>query len=286
MQKKLRTARTILATLPYIQKFTKKSIVIKYGGSAQVNPELKEKFAQDLVLLDLIGIKTVVIHGGGKRINELLDKLQIKSEFQDGLRVTSDEAMEVVEMVLSGNINKEITTMLNHHGAKAIGMTGKDVNFIQAKPLDMEKYGRVGEITKVKQEVLCKLMDDGFIPVIAPIASDESRGGLNINADLCASRISSSIKAKKIFFLTDTQGILDKEGNLISKLTIKEVEKLKKDGTIKGGMLPKVDACLEALEGGVEHAHIIDGRIEHSILLELFTDEGIGTIISKDKNCL
>lgn len=280
MQRKLRTARTILATLPYIQKFTKKTIVIKYGGSAQINPELKEKFAQDLILLDLIGIKTVVVHGGGKRINELLEKLDIKSEFLDGLRVTSDEAMEVVEMVLSGNINKEITTLLNHHGAKAIGITGKDANLIKAKPLNKGKYGRVGEIVKVKRKVLKKLIDDKFIPVIAPIATDENRGGLNINADLCASKISSSIKAKKIFFLTDTKGILDKEGNLISKLTIKEVEKLKKDGTITGGMLPKVDACLEALQGGVEHAHIIDGRIEQSILLELFTDEGIGTIIS------
>lgn len=281
MQRRIRTARTILATLPYIQKFTKKTIVIKYGGSAQINPELKEKFAQDMVLLSLVGIKPVVVHGGGKRINSLLEKLEIKSHFEDGLRVTSDDAMEIVEMVLSGNINKEIATLLNHRGTKAIGITGKDGNFIQAKPLEDGKYGRVGEITKVKRGFLRKLIKDDFVPIVAPIASCEDGKGLNINADLCASQISKALRAKKIFFLTDTQGILDKNGNLISKLKVEEVERLKLDGTISGGMIPKVDACLEAIEGGVENAHIIDGRVEHSILLELFTDEGIGTVISK-----
>lgn len=280
-RRRIITARTILATLPYIQKFTKKTVVIKYGGSAQINPELKDRFAQDIVLLSLVGIKPVVVHGGGKRINELLEKLQISSHFEDGLRVTSDEAMEVVEMVLSGNINKEITTLLNHHGAKAIGVTGKDGNFIEAKPLENGKYGRVGQITDVKRGFLRKLIKDDFIPIVAPIASCEDGKGLNINADLCASQISKSLRAKKVFFLTDTKGILDKDGNLISQLKVHEVEKLKTNGTISGGMIPKVDACLEALNGGVEHAHIIDGRVEHSILLELFTDEGIGTIISK-----
>ncbi len=282
MKKKILKAKTILATLPYIQKLTKKTIVIKYGGSAQINPELKEKFAQDLVLLNLVGIKTAIVHGGGKKINELLIKLQIKSEFQDGLRVTSDESMEVVEMVLSGNINKEITSLLNCHGAKALGISGKDGSLLKAKRLKKGKYGRVGKIKKVKGKILKQLIKDDFIPVIAPIANDEKMGSLNINADLCASKISSSIKAKKIFFLTDTKGILDKNGNLLSVLSVKDVEELKKDGTISGGMIPKVDACLEAIKGGVNSAHIIDGRIEHSILLELFTDEGIGTIITKD----
>lgn len=281
MRRKIKTASTILAALPYIQKFTKQTIIIKYGGSAQINPELKEKFAEDMVLLDLVGIKPIIVHGGGKKINELLEKLDIKSEFKDGLRVTSKEALEVVEMVLCGNINKEITALLNYHGAKAIGISGKDANFIQAKPLELGKYDKVGQITKVQHKILKQLLKNKLIPVIAPIASDNEAGGLNINADLCASQISASLKAKKIFFLTDTQGILDKNGNLLSKLTVNEVNDLKKDGTITGGMLPKVDACLEAIKGGVENAHIIDGRMQHSILLELFTDEGIGTVITK-----
>lgn len=283
MQSKIRTAKTILAALPYIQKFKKQTIVIKYGGSAQINPKLKDRFAQDIVLLELVGIKPIVVHGGGKKISELLERLCIKSEFQDGLRVTSDEALEVVEMVLSGNINKEIVTLLNHHGAKAIGINGKDANFIEAKPLEDGKYGNVGKITKIHSKILKSLLKEKFIPIIAPIASGSKSNnkGLNINADLAASKIATSIKAKKVFFLTDTSGILDKNGNLLSKLTIKDIQSLKKDGTITGGMLPKVDACLEALEGGVENAHIIDGRLQHSLLLELFTNEGIGTVITK-----
>ncbi len=281
MQKTIQTTKAILTTLPYIQKFRKKTIVIKYGGSAQINPDLKDKFAQDILLLSLVGINLVVVHGGGKSINKILEKQKIKAKFKDGLRVTCNDTLDVVEMVLSGSINKEITTLLNHHGAKAIGISGKDANFIKAKPLKNGKYGRVGRITKVKKDVLQNLIDDSFIPVVAPIASSKDIKGLNINADLCASKIAKSIKAKKIFFLTDTKGILDKNGKLISKLHVKDVQRLKDDGTISGGMIPKVDACLEALKGGVKHAHIIDGRVEHSILLELFTDEGIGTIISK-----
>lgn len=283
MQTKIRTAKTILAALPYIQKFKKETIVIKYGGSAQINPKLKDRFAQDIVLLDLVGIKPVVVHGGGKRINELLDKLSIKSEFKDGLRVTGDETLEVVEMVLSGSINKEIASLLNHHGAKAIGITGKDANFMEAEPLEDGKYGLVGKITKINHKVVRNLLKEKFIPIIAPIAtgSNKKSKGFNINADLAASKIATSLKAKKVFFLTDTQGILDKNGELLSKLSVEDVEKLKKDGTITGGMLPKVDACLEAIEGGVQNAHIIDGRLEHSLLLELFTNEGIGTVITK-----
>lgn len=283
MQKKIQQAKILLDALPYIKKFRKKTIVIKYGGSAQINPVLKDKFAQDVILLYLVGLKPVIVHGGGKKINALLDKLKVESEFIDGLRVTDEQVMEVVEMVLSGNINKEITTLLNHHGAKAIGISGKDSNFIKAKPLNGGKYGLVGKITKIDKKVIKNLLKEKFIPVVAPIASgdDETHAGYNINADLCASKIAASLKAEKILFLTDTKGILNKDGELISRLNQKDVEDLKANGTITGGMLPKVDACLEALEGGVKTAQIIDGRVEHSILLELFTSEGIGTIIEK-----
>ena len=283
MQRKIHTAKTILTALPYIKRFTKKTIVIKYGGAAQINPDLKERFAQDLVLLYLVGIKPVIIHGGGKRINEFLDKLQLGTEFVDGMRVTDDKVMEVVEMVLSGSINKEITTLLNHHGAKAIGISGKDANFIKAEPMTGGKYGLVGKINYVDESVLENIINEKFIPVIAPIAAGESvtHPGYNINADLAASKIAVSLKAEKVLFLTDTPGVLDKEGNLLSALTPAQVEVLKKDGTIHGGMLPKVNACMEAVAGGVKQAHIIDGRVEHSILLELFTDEGVGTVFSQ-----
>jgi acetylglutamate kinase len=266
--------------LPYIKYYNKKTIVIKYGGSAQADPELKEKFARDLVLLYLVGIKPVIIHGGGKKISNLLDKLEVKSEFVDGLRVTSESVMEVVEMVLGGNINKEITNLLNYHGAKAIGITGKDASFIQAKALDSDKYGLVGEITKIDNKVVEDLMEQNFIPVIAPIASGgTNHPGFNINADLAASKIAVAIKAQKIIFLTDTPGILDKDGELISTLNRDEIATLKKENTLHGGMIPKTDACFDALDGGVNSAHIIDGRIEHSILLEIFTKDGIGTKI-------
>lgn len=285
MQKKIQQVKTLLDALPYIKTFKKKTIVIKYGGSAQINSVLKDKFAQDIILLYLVGLRPVIVHGGGKKINNLLDKLEIDSEFVDGLRVTDEQVMEVVEMVLSGNINKEITTLLNHHGGKAIGITGKDANFIKAKPINGGKYGLVGKITKVDKKVVKNLIKEGFIPVVAPIASgdDVTHAGYNINADLCASKIAASLKAHKIIFLTDTKGILDKEGNLLTSLNKQKVAELKENGTITGGMLPKVDACLEALKGGVKSAQIIDGRVEHSILLELFTSEGIGTIIKDNK---
>lgn len=288
MQRKIKQVHTIMDALPYIKHFRKKTIVIKYGGSAQINPTLKDSFAQDIILLYLVGIKPVIVHGGGKKISSLLDKLEVQSEFVDGMRVTNDQVMEVVEMVLSGNINKEITTLLNHNGAKAIGITGKDANFIKAKPLKDGKYGLVGEITSIDKKVVKNLIKEGFIPVVAPIASgdDVDHAGYNINADLAASKIAVSLNAEKVIFLTDTVGVLDKEGNLLSKLTQDRVDELKADGTIHGGMLPKVDACMEALNGGVKQSHIIDGRIEHSILLELLTSEGIGTIFAKDKEKL
>jgi acetylglutamate kinase len=283
LQKKIEQAQTLLEALPYIKKYSNQIFVIKYGGSAQINPELKDKFAQDIILLYLVGIKPVIVHGGGNKINEMLDKLQIKSEFVDGMRVTDAQVMEVVEMVLSGNINKEITTLLNMHGAKALGITGKDANFITAVPKDNGKYGLVGEIVHIDNTVIENLLADKFIPVIAPIASanEINHPGFNINADLAASKIAASLKARKIIFMTDIAGVMDKEKNLLSTLTEDEINAYKADGTIIGGMIPKVDACLEAVNGGVEKAHIINGKIEHSILLEIFTSEGIGTVIKK-----
>ncbi len=283
MQQKIQQAQILLDALPYIKRYNKKTIVIKYGGAAQINPELKEKFAQDIVLLYLVGIKPVIVHGGGKKINALLDKLEVNSQFVDGLRVTDEQVMEVVEMVLSGSINKEITTLLNHHGAKAIGITGKDANFMRARPMDDGRYGLVGDIIKIDKKVIKNLIKEKFIPVIAPIAAgdDTNHPGYNINADLAASKIAVALHAKKIIFLTDTKGVLDKEGNLISSLDTQKIQALKADGTISGGMIPKLDACLETIQAGVERAHIIDGRIEHSILLELFTKDGIGTLIQQ-----
>ncbi len=283
MIKKIETAKTLLEALPYIKRYANETFVIKYGGSAQINPELKDKFAQDIILLYLVGIKPVIVHGGGNKINAMLDKLQIESEFVDGMRVTDEQVMEVVEMVLSGSINKEITTLLNVHGAKALGLTGKDANCITAKPKADGKYGLVGEITNVDAKVINKLIEDKFIPVIAPIASGNeiNHPGFNVNADLCASRVAASINAKKIIFMTDIVGVLDKDKNLLDTLTENDIKDYKADGTIHGGMIPKVDACLEAIHGGVEKAHIIDGRVEHSILLEILTSEGVGTVIKQ-----
>ena len=226
-----------------------------------------------------MGIKPVIVHGGGKRITEILSRLQIDTKFIDGQRVTTPEVMEIVEMVLSGDINKEIVSLLNNHGAKAIGISGKDAHFITARPKDFETFGYTGVIDRIDPAVVQNLLEEQFVPVIAPIAASDEIGhpGYNINADLCASKVAAALKAKKIIFLTDTPGVLDKEKNLISTLTKEKIELLKKDGTISGGMIPKVDACLEAVEGGVEKAHIIDGRVEHSLLLEVFTSEGIGT---------
>lgn len=281
MQKKIETVKTLLEALPFIQEFRDEIIVIKYGGSAQESQQLKERFARDILLMYIVGIKPVVVHGGGRQINEMLDALHIESKFIDGQRVTSKEVMRIVEMVLSGEINKEIASLLNSHGAKAIGISGKDAHFITAKSKEFAKWGFTGNITSVKPEVILNLIAEKFIPVIAPIAAGEEMGhpGFNINADLCASYVAKAIGANKIIFLTDTAGVLDSNKELLSTLTKAEVEALKADGTIHGGMVPKVDACLEAIDGGVRKAHIIDGRLEHSMLLELFTSEGIGTQI-------
>ncbi len=279
MKKKIKTVQTLLDALPYIQKFSGDIFVIKYGGSAQTSEELKKEFARDLSLLYTVGIKPVIVHGGGKRITQILQRLQIPTSFVDGQRVTTAEVMQIVEMVLSGEINKEIVTLLNHHGAKAIGISGKDAGFMQARAVDPQRFGFTGKITSVQSSVIEKLLEEHFIPVIAPIAASEKPGhpGFNINADFCASKIAAALGAKKVIFLTDTPGVLDKKGQLISTLDEAKIEELKGDGTIAGGMIPKVDACLEAIKEGVQKAHIVDGRVEHSLLLEIFTSEGIGT---------
>ncbi|WP_295149111.1 acetylglutamate kinase [uncultured Campylobacter sp.] len=279
MKDATQTARIIISALPYIQKFRDKIFVVKYGGSAQIDDELKNDFVKDIALLQLVGCKVVVVHGGGKKINSYLERLNIKSEFKDGLRVTDKEAMEVVEMVLSGNVNKEITALLNKNGARAIGVSGKDAGLLQARVLDGGKYGFVGEIKRVNTHVLNGLLDNGLIPVVAPVATDEEANSYNINADLCASGVASALNAERVIFLTDTQGILDKDKKLISKLNEAQIVALKKDGTITGGMIPKVDAALDCVKNGVANAHILDGRVPHSLLLELFTDDGIGTMI-------
>ncbi|MDP1784478.1 MAG: acetylglutamate kinase [Sulfuricurvum sp.] len=282
MQKKIETVRTLMDAMPFIKEFRDEIIVIKYGGSAQSSDELKAKFAQDIVLLHLVGVKVVIVHGGGNRISQLLEDLKIPTEFIDGERVSTPEVMRIVEMVLSGEINKEITSLLNSHGAKAIGISGKDAHFLMAKPKDAVKFGLTGRVESVKAEVIHNLLREGFIPVIAPIGADGTVGhpGYNINADLAASFIAKEIGANKVIFMTDTPGVLDGNKKLLSTLSETQVVALKKEGTIHGGMVPKVDACLEAVDGGVKKAHIIDGRIEHAILLEVFTSDGVGTQIT------
>jgi len=281
LKRKIEIVKTLLDSLPFIKKFYGDTIVIKYGGSAQINPELKESFAIDILMLTMIGIKPVIVHGGGKKITDLLEKLEIESEFKDGVRVTNEQAIKIAEMVLSGDINKEIVNMLNHHSAKAIGISGKDGEFLIAKAKEDGKFGYTGEITKVNAEVVNNLIREKFVPVIAPIASGNgvNHPGFNINADTAACEVAAAVGARRILFLTDTPGVLDKNMNLLNSLTKDEVHSLIKNGTISGGMIPKVEAALYAVEKGVEKAHIIDGRIEHSILLELLTTDGIGTEI-------
>ena len=282
MKTKIETVKTLLDALPYIKKFHNDIIVIKYGGSAQTSQELKAKFAEDIALLHTVGMKPVVVHGGGKSITELLNDLKIDTEFIDGQRVTTKEVMRIAEMVLSGEVNKDIVSLLNSQGAKAIGISGKDADFIKAVPKDSVKFGYTGVIDSIDPSIVYNILDDGFIPVIAPIASGGQIGhpGFNINADLAASKIAVALNARKVLFLTDTPGVLDKQKKLLNTLTIEQVAKLKEDGTIVGGMVPKVDACVEALRGGVKKAHIIDGRLEHSLLLEILTSSGIGTCIN------
>nr|WP_321432346.1 acetylglutamate kinase [uncultured Campylobacter sp.] len=279
MKSHIKTAEIILSALPYIQKFRGQVFVIKYGGAAQTDEGLKNDFARDIVLLQLVGIKVVIVHGGGKKINSLLDKLSIESHFEDGLRVTNKETMEVVEMALSGLINKEITSLLVAHGARAVGISGKDDGLLRASAFNLEKYGFVGKIDAVNEAVINALLKENIIPVIAPIALGANATSYNINADLAASAIAAKLRASKAIFLSDIKGVLDKNGELISKLDEAKIAELKNNGTISGGMIPKLEASLECIKAGAKAVHIIDGRLAHSLLLEIFTDEGIGSVI-------
>ena len=279
MKSHIKTAEIILSALPYIQKFRGQVFVIKYGGAAQTDEGLKSDFARDIVLLQLVGIKVVIVHGGGKKINSLLDKLNIESHFEDGLRVTNKDTMEVVEMALSGLINKEITSLLVGHGARAVGISGKDDGLLRASAFNLEKYGFVGKIDEVNEAVINALLKEDIIPVIAPIALGANATSYNINADLAASAIAAKLKASKAIFLSDIKGVLDKNGELISKLDEAKIAELKNNGTISGGMIPKLEASLECIKAGAKAVHIIDGRVAHSLLLEIFTDEGIGSVI-------
>ena len=279
MKSHIKTAEIILSALPYIQKFSGQVFVIKYGGAAQTDEGLKSDFARDIVLLQLVGIKVVIVHGGGKKINSLLDKLNIESHFEDGLRVTNKDTMEVVEMALSGLINKEITSLLVAHGARAVGISGKDDGLLRASAFNLEKYGFVGKIDEVNEAVINALLKEDIIPVIAPIALGANATSYNINADLAASAIAAKLRASKAIFLSDIKGVLDKNGELISKLDEAKIAELKSGGTISGGMIPKLEASLECIKAGAKAVHIIDGRVAHSLLLEIFTDEGIGSVI-------
>ena len=279
MKSHIKTAEIILSALPYIQKFRGQVFVIKYGGAAQTDEGLKSDFARDIVLLQLVGIKVVIVHGGGKKINSLLDKLSIESHFEDGLRVTNKDTMEVVEMALSGLINKEITSLLVAHGARAVGISGKDDGLLRASAFNLEKYGFVGKIDEVNEAVINALLKEDIIPVIAPIALGANATSYNINADLAASAIAAKLRASKAIFLSDIKGVLDKNGELISKLDEAKIAELKNNGTISGGMIPKLEASLECIKAGAKAVHIIDGRLAHSLLLEIFTDEGIGSVI-------
>ena len=279
MKSHIKTAEIILSALPYIQKFRGQVFVIKYGGAAQTDEGLKSDFARDIVLLQLVGIKVVIVHDGGKKIHSLLDKLNIESHFEDGLRVTNKDTMEVVEMALSGLINKEITSLLVAHGARAVGISGKDDGLLRASAFNLEKYGFVGKIDEVNEAVINALLKEDIIPVIAPIALGANATSYNINADLAASAIAAKLRASKAIFLSDIKGVLDKNGELISKLDEAKIAELKSGGTISGGMIPKLEASLECIKAGAKAVHIIDGRVAHSLLLEIFTDEGIGSVI-------
>ncbi len=295
MNKLIERADVLVEALPYIRTFAGKTIVIKYGGKAMAQDALKDGFAEDVVLLKYVGINPVIVHGGGPQIDHMLARLGIRPSFQRGVRVTDHETMGVVQMVLGGAINKEIVTLLNQHGGKAIGITGQDAGFISCKPLSMKAwsrgvhpgargsagrdYGLVGEVDTINPHMVTTLQQENLIPVIAPIGVDPRGRPHNINADLVAGAVASALKAEKLLMLTDVKGIHDANQRHVSTVSRKDVERMMKQGTIREGMLPKVRACLRGLDDGVSKAHIIDGRVAHAILLELFTDKGIGTEI-------
>lgn len=276
-------AEILVEALPYIKDFYGKKVVIKYGGAAMIDCELKQKVMQDIVLMRYVGMKPIVVHGGGPAINDMLKRLDIKSNFINGLRVTDRNIMEVVEMVLGGKVNKEIVAGLNASGGKAVGICGKDGNLINARPVDPSgKMGFVGEVEQIDPQIIDTVIDHGYIPVIAPIGIDEKGQTYNINADLVAAAIAVAIKADKLVLLTDVPGLLrdaQDPDSLISVLQVSQVSELKNQGIIAGGMFPKIQCCVESVTGGVGRTHIIDGRVPHSILLEVFTREGIGTMV-------
>ncbi|MEX2468498.1 MAG: acetylglutamate kinase [Pseudohongiellaceae bacterium] len=284
-------ATVLTEALPYIQKFTGRTIVVKYGGNAMVDESLKQSFARDIVLMKLVGMNPIVVHGGGPQIGKVLEQLNIESSFVDGLRVTDSRTMDVVEMVLGGLVNKQIVSLLNSNQGKAVGVTGKDGNLIRAKKLTLKRrggkknteaidIGQVGEVESINTEVLEMMKDSDFIPVIAPIGADASGASYNINADSVAGEIASILKAEKLILLTNVAGVQDKNGKVLTGLSVRQVARLIADKTLHGGMLPKVECALDAVRSGVTSAHIIDGRVEHAVLLEIFTDEGVGTLIT------
>lgn len=292
----LNIAQVLTEALPYIQRFTGKTIVVKFGGNAMVDPALHESFARDVVLMKLVGMNPVIVHGGGPQIGSLLEKLNIHTEFVDGMRVTDSQTMDVVEMVLGGSVNKEIVSSINRNGGKAIGVTGKDGQLIRARQLKVERHspeleapeiidiGHVGEVEQIDTEVLNVILGSHFIPVIAPIGVDGDGKSYNINADLVAGKLAEVMQAEKLMLLTNVAGLLDKQGSILTGLSTAEVDALIEDGTIHGGMLPKINCALSAVKSGVASSHIIDGRVPHAVLLEIFTDEGIGTLITNRRD--
>ncbi len=285
-------AQVLSEALPYIQRFVGKTIVVKYGGNAMTEDDLKNSFARDMVMLKVIGINPIVVHGGGPQIGDLLERLKIESHFVNGMRVTTSQTMDVVEMVLGGLVNKDIVNLINQNGGVAMGLTGKDGQLIHARKLkvtqkspDMQQpeiidIGHVGEVVKINTQVLEMLASSDMIPVIAPIGVGKDGESYNINADLVAGKVAEAVGAEKLLLLTNIAGLMDKEGGILTGLTTEQVDGLIEDGTIYGGMLPKIQCALEAVKGGVSSAHIIDGRVNHSTMLEIFTDEGVGTLIT------
>jgi len=288
-------ANILIEALPYIRRFYHKTIVIKYGGNAMVAEELKESFAKDIVLMKYIGINPVVVHGGGPQIGKMLERIGKKSDFRAGMRVTDEETMDIVEMVLAGKINKEIVSFINRNGGQAVGLSGKDGQLIEARKLHVFRYqgddqppeiidiGLVGEVQKINVDILRTLEKSNLIPVIAPVGVGQNGETYNINADLVAGSIAGALQAKKLFLMTDVPGVLNADGELISSITIAEAADMMQDETLRGGMIPKVNCAVEALQSGVGKVHIVDGRVPHSILLEMFTDAGIGTEIVRKR---
>jgi acetylglutamate kinase len=284
-------AKVLIEALPYIRRFNHATIVVKYGGHAMVDERLKKNFALDMILMKYVGLNPVVVHGGGPQIGSFLKKLSIQSEFVDGMRVTDKQTMDVVEMVLVGKVNKEIVSLINQNGGQSVGLSGKDGKLITAKkmkyfkkrgddqPPEIIDIGMVGEITSVNNEILTALLEGQFIPVISPVGAGKKGETYNINADHVAGHVAASVKARKLILLTDTEGVLDKGGKLLSTVKVGDMQDLIDNGTIRGGMIPKVNCCVEALKKGVRKAHIIDGRKDHAVLLEVFTKIGVGTEI-------